>query len=507
MSVEYWSEGVRSGVFFVFCIFIISMVLENKNAKGNLKKYIIFGIITFVASVLSKFAFEEIKNLIITYEAARGGSETWFGNILMSLANFIQLMVPGVAVLTAAFFLYKERWEEKVFVTLLVVLIEMIVLHVFCEITGRLFSPGITEKVYDYPPESARVLIEIFWMGISTVILRVFIKNILLETLDKIKEELGKFLKLPVASYIVFLLVISVIKLLGLNFRSVNSSNVFVTGVVIVGLVALYIFMYIALFDAVRISAESAKVQADLVIASDIQHSALPSVFPAFPDRHEFDVYADRRPAREVGGDFYDFFLIDKDHLALVIADVSGKGVPAALFMMAGKTTIRNQAIMGEKPGQVLANSNEQLLEGNEKGLFITAFFGILDLNTGEMEFSNAGHNAPYICRNDKTVEMLKMRHGFVLGAMEGIQYRTESTVLRPGEKILLYTDGVTEAVNTGLELYGEGRLETELRQIQGRGIQDIVASVSSSIDAFALGAMQADDITMLVVEYKGAAT
>lgn len=506
MSVKYWEEAIYSGIFFMFCIFILSMIFENKSVKGNIRKICFFGAVTIAVSVLYEIVFETIKNLVIAYEDSRGGTETWLGNGMLSLANFMQIMLPGIVVITAALFLYKERWEEKVFVTLLIVLIETIVLNVFCEITDRLLSPGVVDGFYSYPHVVVRILIEIFWMSISAVVFRIFIKNILLEILDKIKEEVGKFLNLPIASYVVFLMAISVMKLLGLNFRSVYSSNVFATVAVIIGLVAMYGFMYKALLDAVGISAESAKVQADLMIASDIQRSALPSTFPAFPDRREFDVYANMRPAKEVGGDFYDFFLIDQDHLAIVIADVSGKGVPAALFMMAGKTTIRNQAIGGAKAGQVLTNSNEQLIEGNEKGLFITAFFGVLDLNTGELEFSNAGHNAPYICRNDQTVEMVKMRHGFVLGGMEGIQYRTEKTRLHPGEKILLYTDGVTEAVNTELELYGESRLEAELLGAKTLEIQDIVAEVGKSIDKFALGAMQADDITMLIVEYKGVA-
>lgn len=286
--------------------------------------------------------------------------------------------------------------------------------------------------------------------------------------------------------------------------RSIYNANIFVAIVVIIGMMAMYVFMYAALFDAVRISAESAKVQADLRVASDIQQSVLPSVFPAFPDRSEFDIYASMRPAREVGGDFYDFYLIDEDHLAFVIADVSGKGVAAALFMMAGRTTIRNQSTAGAQPGNILSNSNEQLLENNEKGLFITVFFAILNLRTGELKFSNAGHNAPYICRKDGTVEMLKMRHGFVLGGMEGIRYRTEENVLHPGDKILLYTDGVTEAVNMELQLYGDERLKTELERVQSQGIKEIIQDVTHSIDEFAAGAMQADDITMLIVEYKG---
>ena len=504
MVIKYLDEGIRSGVLYIFCIFVISSLLEHKNTKGLVGKYIFLGIVAAVAAIGYEFLYVGIESLVADYEAAHGGEVTWFGNIMLSLANFIQSMIPGAVIVLAALFLYKEKWEEKVFLTLLVLLLETIVLNVFCEITNLPFSTGITEESYDYPPGPVRVLIEIFWLGISAGLFRTFLKDALLETLNKIKDEIGKFLKVPIASYVIFLLVLAVIDILGINFRSIYNANIFVAAVVIIGMTAMYAFMYSALFDAVRISAESAKVQADLMVASDIQQSVLPSVFPAFPDRTEFDVYASMRPAREVGGDFYDFYLLDDDHLAFVIADVSGKGVPAALFMMAGKTTIRNQAVMDVEPGRILTQSNEQLLENNEKGLFITAFFAILNLKTGEVEFSNAGHNAPYICRNDGTVEMLKMRPGFVLGGMEGIQYRTGRTVLQPTERILLYTDGVTEAANTELALYGEDRLKSELEKVKKSEIKDIVSHISESIDEFAAGATQADDITMLIVEYKG---
>lgn len=504
MLIGYFNEGLRSGVFFVFCILIISAVLEHKSSKRLVQKYIIFGILAVAAAVAYEFLHLGIENLVADYEAARGGEVTWFGNIMLSLSNLVQNMIPGVAVLLAALSLYKEKWEEKVFVTLLVLLMETIVLNVFCEITNLPFSAGIAEESHLYPPEWIRIGIEVLWLGVSAALFRMFLKNALLDTLNKIKGEVGKFLKLPIASYVIFLAVLAVIDLLGINFRSIYNANIFVAIVVIIGMMAMYVFMYAALFDAVRISAESAKVQADLMVASDIQQSVLPSVFPAFPERSEFDIYANMRPAREVGGDFYDFYLIDEDHLAFVIADVSGKGVAAALFMMAGRTTIRNQSVAGAQPGNILSNSNEQLLENNEKGLFITVFFAILNLKTGELKFSNAGHNAPYICRKDGTVEMLKMRHGFVLGGMEGIRYRTEENILHPGDKILLYTDGVTEAVNMELQLYGDDRLKAELERVQSQEIKKIVSDVTQSIDEFAAGAMQADDITMLIVEYKG---
>ena len=271
MLMDYFGEGIRSGVFFVFSMLIISAALEHKKTKGLVWKYLLFGILAVVVAIGCEFFHMEIENLVANYEAARGGAVTWFGNIMLSLSNLVRNMIPGVAVLLAVLYLYKEKWEEKVFVTLLVLLIETIVQNVFCEITNLPFSTGITEESHNYPSEPVRILIEIIWLGLSVALFRILLRNALLETLHKIKDEIGKFLKLPIASYVIFLAVLAVIDLLGINFRSVYNANIFVAVVVIIGMVAMYVFMYAALFDAVRISAESAKVQADLMVASDIQ--------------------------------------------------------------------------------------------------------------------------------------------------------------------------------------------------------------------------------------------
>ena len=214
MLIGYFNEGLRSGVFFVFCILIISAVLEHKSSKRLVQKYIIFGILAVAAAVAYEFLHLGIENLVADYEAARGGEVTWFGNIMLSLSNLVQNMIPGVAVLLAALSLYKEKWEEKVFVTLLVLLMETIVLNVFCEITNLPFSAGIAEESHLYPPEWIRIGIEVLWLGVSAALFRMFLKNALLDTLNKIKGEVGKFLKLPIASYVIFLAVLAVIDLL-----------------------------------------------------------------------------------------------------------------------------------------------------------------------------------------------------------------------------------------------------------------------------------------------------
>ena len=251
------------------------------------------------------------------------------------------------------------------------------------------------------------------------------------------------------------------------------------------------------------ITAEKERIGAELGVAAHIQASMLPCIFPAFPDRPEIDIYATMAPAKEVGGDFYDFFMVDDRHLAIVMADVSGKGVPAALFMVIGKTLIKDHTTPGRDLGKVFTEVNNLLCESNSQEMFITAFEGVLDLVTGEFNFVNAGHEMPFICKAGGNFEPYKIRAGFVLAGMEDMRYRAGSMVLEPGDKVFQYTDGVTEATNINNELYGMGRLETILNKVKGETPHGILPAVKSDIDEFVGEAPQFDDITMLCLEYK----
>lgn len=251
------------------------------------------------------------------------------------------------------------------------------------------------------------------------------------------------------------------------------------------------------------VTAEKERIGAELDVATHIQSSMLPCIFPAFPDRPEIDIYATMTPAKEVGGDFYDFFMVDDRHLAIVMADVSGKGVPAALFMVIGKTLIKDHTQPGRDLGEVFTEVNNLLCESNSEGLFITAFEGVLDLVTGEFRFVNAGHEMPFISRKAGAFEPHKIRPGFVLAGMEGIRYRAGSLTLEPGDKVFQYTDGVTEATSEQEELYGMARLQNILASVADRKPEDILPAVKADIDAFVGAAPQFDDITMLCLEYK----
>ncbi|MDE7246004.1 MAG: PP2C family protein-serine/threonine phosphatase [Oscillospiraceae bacterium] len=255
--------------------------------------------------------------------------------------------------------------------------------------------------------------------------------------------------------------------------------------------------------ELTAVTAEKERISAELDVAQNIQSSMLPYIFPAFPDRQEFDIYASMTPAKEVGGDFYDFFMVDDQHLAVVVADVSGKGVPAALFMVIAKTLIKGSTVPDKDLGAVFTEVNNLLCESNSEGLFVTAFEGVLNLVTGEFHFVNAGHELPYICKKGSRFEAYKIRAGFVLAGMEDMRYRAGKITLEEGDKLFEYTDGVTEATNSSNELYGMERLGRILNKNFALPPQELVHAVKENVDSFTGEAGQFDDITMLCLEYK----
>ena len=290
------------------------------------------------------------------------------------------------------------------------------------------------------------------------------------------------FIFLPILEY----------AMLGATFAEAAQYGVILTSLII---------MYCVIFNAK--STKLAATQTELNMATEIQASMLPSIFPAFPERPEFDLYASMDPAKEVGGDFYDFFMIDDDHLGTVIADVSGKGVPAALFMMISKTVVQNYAMMGLGAAEVLRRANEALCAQNKMQMFVTTWIGILELSTGKMTCASAGHEYPAIC-HDGQFALLKDKHGFVLAGMEGAKYRDYEIQFIPGDKLFVYTDGVPEATNANKELFGTDRMIEALNTATKASPKEILQTVRASVDEFVGAAEQFDDLTMVCLEYRG---
>ena len=248
------------------------------------------------------------------------------------------------------------------------------------------------------------------------------------------------------------------------------------------------------------VTAQNERIATELNVATQIQASMLPCILPPFSNREEFQIYASMLPAKEVGGDFYDFFLVDDRTLAIVVADVSGKGIPAALFMVITKTLIKNNAQTALRPGEVFSVVNDMLCENNYASMFVTAFLGYYDLESGVFTFVNAGHNPPLLKRKDGAFEFIKTNPSFVLAGFEGIPYKEEEIILQPGDTLFLYTDGVTEATNTADELFSDPRLVEATNCYKDYSLHELLEAVKKEIDLFADGAEQADDITMLAL-------
>ena len=250
-----------------------------------------------------------------------------------------------------------------------------------------------------------------------------------------------------------------------------------------------------------RVIAEKERISAELGVATKIQESMLPCIFPPYPDRAEFDIFARMLPAEEVGGDFYDFFFVDDETLAIVIADVSDKGIPAALFMVITKTLIKNNAQSGKSPKEVFETVNNMLCENNEESMFVTAFLGYLDIPGGKLSYVNAGHNPPLL-RSNGRFGWLKTKPSFVLAVSEDVFYNQHEVMLSPGDELFLYTDGITEAVDNEGEIFNEDRLLATVNKHLDLPLKEFTITIQREIDKFAGGAGQADDITMLALRY-----
>ncbi len=253
-----------------------------------------------------------------------------------------------------------------------------------------------------------------------------------------------------------------------------------------------------------EVTAEQEHIRTELNLASRIQATMLPSTFPAFPERDEFDIYALMHPAREVGGDFYDFFLIDDDHLAMMIADVSGKGIPAALFMMGSKIILDNRIMDTGSPAFALEQANDMIMTNNQEEMFVTVWIGILEISTGRIVASNAGHEKPLVIHPDGHAEMIRDKNGFVVGGLENMKYRDYELKLEPGSKLILYTDGVPEASTAANDQFGMVRLLEVVNGMKDVSAQEALESIENAVKEFVGEDEQFDDMTMLCLQYNG---
>ena len=285
---------------------------------------------------------------------------------------------------------------------------------------------------------------------------------------------------------------------------AVGILTIFIYGLSLGPMVVMMVIMLMYCVLNISEGWEAAASERDLQLAASIQDNVLPKEFPFLPDREEFDLYASMTPAKEVGGDFYDYFMVDENHLAMVIADVSGKGIPASLFMMVSKILIKNAVKSGLSPEDALYEVNNQLCEGNTMGLFVTVWLGVIDITTGEGVSVNAGHEHPVIRHVNGKYEFIKYKHSPAVATMEDMPFKQHTFRMEPGDSIFVYTDGVPEATNDEDELWGGERMLEALNREPDAKPQRVLENVMAGINEFVDGAKQFDDITMLCMSYKG---
>lgn len=409
------------------------------------------------------------------------------------------LGLSAIVVLTILF-LYKGTNSEKLFVSLTSCLIANVSTFMFCGTTDTLFGSAlglIRESPYEVPNLLFFIGLKIVVYTVIYILYRKLLRSTILNMMQSLNGKLDRFVAAPLVSVFGFYVIN-----LFTNQHGIFPSDFWFFPLYLT-ICVIFVIEFRLLFYSVLQSANSMKTAAELNVATNIQKSMLPCIFPAFPERAEIDIYATMNPAKEVGGDFYDFFMVDDRHLAIVMADVSGKGVPAALFMVIGKTLIKDHTQPGKDLGEVFTEVNELLCESNSEGLFITAFEGVLDLVSGDFRYVNAGHEIPFICKKDGKYEPYKIRPGFVLAGMEGMRYKCGEMQLNVGDKLFQYTDGVTEATDKNGELYGMERLTKILGENAALPPAALLPEVKADIDRFVGDAPQFDDITMLCLEYK----
>ena len=366
------------------------------------------------------------------------------------------------------------RIAEKLIPILLVVQTIVLLANIITPVTFTVTAEGMYE-------ETAIDLIEEVFLAVTAVLTAIMI----LKSHNPFSQKAAAltFIVLPLIEFV----------LIGGSFGEASQY-----GIVLMSL----IIMYCVIFNAK--SRKLASTETELNMATEIQAGMLPSIFPAFPERPEFDIHASMDPAKEVGGDFYDFFMIDDDHLGMVIADVSGKGVPAALFMMSSKILINDHALMGGSPAEILERVNKQICANNDAHMFVTVWLGILEISTGKLTTASAGHEYPIINTTGKYV-LLKDKHGLAIGALEMSKYKNTEIQLKKGDSIFVYTDGVAEATDANNQLFGTDRTIEALNAIPaGASQKEILAGVRAAVDAFVKEAPQFDDLTMVGLKYNG---
>lgn len=464
----------------------------------------------FLASVFAstivgftlKPRYGKTKTIFYWLQTAALGYAVTFAFYSLDITNdIVGILGLSALVCLATNFLYTESWSTKLFTSLMACLIANVCTFMFCGTTDAILG-GKLELFTMHPYTSENILL---FIGIKVVVYSIiffiyikFLRHLVIKVSEELQGKMSTYLATPIASIIGFYIINYVTNnVLGILPNQLSFLMLYLP------VCLIFVIAYYQIFKSVFWSAKAMKNEAELGVASHIQADMLPSIFPAFPDRNEFDIFASMNPAKEVGGDFYDFFLIDDDHLALVMADVSGKGVPASLFMVIAKTLLKTSAQSGLTPKEILYKVNNQLCENNETMMFVTVWIGIYNIKTGKMICANAGHECPVIRRANGKYEIYNDIHGFVLAGMEDMEFDEYELELHAGDRLFVYTDGVPESINLKEEQFGVDGMLRSLNSHPEMSVSELLPALKNDIDIFANSADQFDDITMLGIDIK----
>ena len=429
----------------------------------------------------------------ITLHLARqmieGRAGTGF-SVAIRIITFVEFLISGLMALMLSQMILYIASPEKTLKLILAIFLSTVALH-----TVVLIISQFTDLYYYFDENNVYHRSNLYILSNLAPML------MMLQDMYLLIRYRAKFKKHILAAFWIYL----VAPLVAIGIQAIYSEVQFIIFATVGAAINMFSVITRDLLERYeKQQAEATRIDAELSMATRIQTDMLPNIFPAFPERSEFDIYASMKAAKEVGGDFYDFFLIDEDKLGIVIADVSGKGVPAALFMMASKILVQNYAMMNKSPKAALEATNNQICQNNREQMFVTVWLGILDLKTGVLTASNAGHEYPAIKMPDGEFELQKNKHGFVIGGMEGIAYREFEVKLEKNSMLFIYTDGVAEATDKNGELFGTDRMLEALNRENDGTPSGVIDNVGKAIDSFVKGAPQFDDITMLCLKYYG---
>ena len=484
----------------IFAAFIVEDVLGQKE---NRKRRIWIWAIGMIVLAVMRVGMDWMENTIAGMLFNGHGERGIAGIIYSVLDNYFSFLLPPLVVLICTLIAYKGSKSVGIFISTFAGFWAC-VLHEYPFELMRLPFLGDDrgDGLRARPNVWLNIILLALCMGLFYYLFHRYLSSYFKKIIDLTNGDLRNFVFIPLLCSVVLMILLSVLSGNNIEMTSVDYKSVWIFILTMGVLIFLFVLLYWSLFKGLTLSTQAMSQRVELDVATQIQKSVLPCTFPAFPQREEFDIHAVMTPAKEVGGDFYDFFLVDEDHLAVVIADVSGKGIPAALFMMTVRTLLKSLVLSKEPLDRVMTIANERLCANNEAEMFVTVWLGIYEISSKKLCFVNAGHNPPLLLNEGKWtyLDYKTYKRGIMLGIRERAKYQQNELFLSKDAVLFLYTDGITEANNIKKELYGEQRLISCMELCSKDEAERLIQRVAENVAAFTGEAEQFDDMTMLAL-------